>query len=591
MYHFPGCPLIAVQVLKSQGGLIVQKLRSDVRLVDNVPFARLARTDYRRLGAAVDVDAAGASFEKDLWQLFLILFNDDIEDDIAAGVPQHLHQQYYHRMRKDRLSRLWENMIRTKHAASIAQIESPEERAIAYLCSHRVDDACKTLVESGNPHLATLVSQIGRDATSRADMRAQVDSWRTHNVYSEMSEPIRALYELTAGNCLRSDGKPGGFPEDRASTFHLSERFSLDWMQAFGLRLWYGISDDETLENAVSLFHRDLSHGEEPAFPIASTAEDAELGRESPLWVVLKTYALATNKEQRQLEIGSVSLPQAVMPGASSESLIDNRLAFQLFHHLVLSVSSVNGEVHGLVIDQDRAHQLAWDYAWELTILGQFGPSLFVAMHLDDTKEREQAIKTLLSRAAGIIPAPTQADGNPSQLWNVLIDELQVPSSWLWVSKAMYAHARHDYAGEVDALIRAKRWNEAHDTFAHIVAPKTVIERDYATLEALLAGFGESPEKKIRGWSNGGGVYEDFLHLATAKEGRRNQTRLKRLVGALASLGEKVDKSPQSSLEERVAFREISRFIAGCCAREIGNVSRSICNLFFLDFFFVDMGN
>ena len=553
-------------------------MRSDVRLVDNVPFARLARADFRRLSATVDVNASGASLEKDLWQLMLLLFNDDIEDDITAGVPKDMHQKYHHRMRKDRLSRLWESMIRTKHAGNIAQIESPEERAIAYLCCHRVDDACKTLVESGNPHLATLISQIGRDAISRADMQAQVESWRTHNIYSEMSEPIRALYELTAGNCLRSDGKPSGFPEDRAMTFHLSERFSLDWLQAFGLRLWYGISDDDPLENAVSLFHHDLAHGEEPAFPIASTAEDAELGRESPLWVVLKTYALAMNKEQQQLDIGSVTLPQAIMPGASSGSLLNNRLAFQLFHHLVCSVK---GEVKGLVIDQYRAHQLAWDYAWELAVGGQFIQSLFVVIHLDDAKERERAIKTLLSHSSDLIPAPTQADGNPDQMWRVLVDELQIPSSWLWTFKAMYAHAGGDYAAEVDSLIHAKCWNEAHEIFAHIVAPKKVIESDYATLEALLAGFGDSPEKKIRGWANGGGVYEDFLHIATTKEGKRSQARLKRLVGALTTLGERVDKSPQSSLEERVAFREISRFIAGCCAKEIANVSRSICRISF----------
>lgn len=160
-----------------------------------------------------------------MWQLAHILFNDEIEDDISASVPPQLRAKFAHRIKKDRLTRLWESVIRGRHAHTLDAIRSPEERAVHLLCSHRVDEACKTLVDSQNLHLATVVAQIGRDATSRSDIASQIDVWRQNNVLSEMSEPIRALYELAAGNGLRSEGKSGGALEDRASSFFLHRAF------------------------------------------------------------------------------------------------------------------------------------------------------------------------------------------------------------------------------------------------------------------------------------------------------------------------------------------------------------------------------
>ncbi|KAL1959301.1 hypothetical protein VTO42DRAFT_2488 [Malbranchea cinnamomea] len=556
------------EVLTSQSSLLIQKQRAEIRLVDNVPFARLNKADFRRLSGAVQGNDGMATLEKDLWNLTFILFTDDIQDDISAGVPENLQEKYRHRIKKDRLSRLLENMIRTRHATDITRITVPEERAIAYLCSHRVEEACKTLIEAGNPHLATLISQIGRDATTRADIAEQIKSWRSNNILSEMSEPIRALYELMAGNCVRSEGKPSGPLEDRASTFYISERFELDWIQAFGLRLWYAISDDDPLEKAVSLFHHDLCQENEPAYPIAWSEEDKELGRESPLWVVLKAYAVAASEGQHP-EVEPIPIPEAIMPGVASESPVHNRLPFQLLHHLVAVTESKNA----LTINQDRADQLAWDFTWELATAEQYIPALFVVMHLHNAPQRERGIKEILSRAGSWLPPATNPDGTgPHPLWQILTEDLQIPSSWLWVAKAQYAHAHNDYAAEVNALVHAKHWNAAHEIFTHIVAPKAVIERDYPTLNALLSGFGESPEKKIRGWANGGGIYEDFLHLAidvTAGShagSRRDRdgyhVRLKRLVGALKSTG----STSSQSLDERIAFREISKHIAAWCA-------------------------
>lgn len=562
--------------------LNVQKQQSTIDRVDGTPFVRLPKIDLRQFAFAPSQDE-----ERLIWQLANILFNDDIEDDISAGVPPALRSQFAHRIKKDRLTRLWESIIREKHAQALDSMDSAEERAIFLLSCHRVEEACKVLVESQNLHLSTLVAQIGRDATSQAELANQIEVWRQNNVLSEMTEPLRALYELVAGNCLRSEGKTGGALEDRASTFVFTERFELDWIQAFGLRLWYATTEDEPIETAVSKFLDDLGSGVESAFPHPSHEASSRaslqpgsdtLGRESPLWVLLKTYAAIRGDKK----VPRVFFPAAILPESLSGDRLSNRLAFQLHHVLAAAV----GKTDAIQIDQHQADRLVWDYASELIASEQLQLALFAMLHLSKAEDRKRAVQDTLARFGASLPDPTIANGNtPDPAWQYLVTELQLPESWLWVAKALQARASGDAIREVDALIRGKHWNDAHGTFCRVVGPTAVISRDYATLEQLITGFGEGPERKMRGWSSGGGIYEDFLRLATATRGRRDPTRLTRLVNALVSMGDRIrNGSGIDGLEERVAFKEMSRTVAGWITQEDVKV-RHFSQIFYLDSF------
>ncbi|KAJ6048437.1 uncharacterized protein N7446_011120 [Penicillium canescens] len=72
----------------------------------------------------------------------------------------------------------------------------------------------------------------------------------------------------------------------------------------------------------------------------------------------------------------------------------------------------------------------------------------------------------------------------------------------------------------------------------------------------------------MRGWASGGGVYEDFLRLVTAPSGRRDATRLNRLVNALVAMSDRIEGSGMEGLEERVAFKEMSRAVTGWITHE-----------------------
>lgn len=544
--------------------LDVQRQQSAIQRVDGAPFVRMAKIDLAQFPLSSS-NPSQPEGERLVWQLLNILFNNDIEDDISAGVPPRLRKQFIHRIKKDRLTRLWEQIVREKHMQSLDSIRCPVERAVHLICSHRVEEACKTLVESQNPHLATLVAQIGRDATSRADIANQIEVWRQNNVLSEMSEPVRALYELVAGNALLSEGKSSGALEDRASTFGLTDRFDLDWFQAFGLRLWYCISEEEPIEAAVSRFIEDLASGKESAFPHSSREDRTRvqpgsdtLGRESPLWVLLKAFSAVQGR------VDIVQFPASLLPESVSGDRLSNRLSFQLHHVLIATV----GQQKAIKVDQYQTDHLIWDFASELSASGELAHALFVLLHLSQTDDRKRAVQDTLARFAAHLPEPLAADGSADPAWQYLTAELQIPEAWIWVAKALYARDLGDAAREVDCLIRGKHWNDAHATFCRIVAPSTIIEGDYHTLGALVSGFGDGPERKMRGWASGGGVYEDFLRLVNAPRGRRDPTRLNRLVNALVSMGDRIKDSGLQGLEERVAFKEMSRAVAGWVTNE-----------------------
>lgn len=546
--------------------LSVQRQQSVIKSVDGAPLARMANINLTQFALA-----PGPEEERLIWQLTNILFNEDIEDDISAGVPPKLRSQFAHRIKKDRLTRLWERVIRDRHNHKLDRIRSPEERAVHLLCAHRVEEACKVLIDSQNIHLATLVAQIGRDATSRADMAKQIEVWRQNNVLSEMTEPVRALYELIAGNGLRSEGKSGGALEDRASTFVFTERFELDWLQAFGLRLWYGTTEDEPIDAAVSKFLNDLATGLEPAFPHPVRRVDTgtsvqpgsdTVGRESPLWVLLKAHSAVNG----QVKIPTIELPAALLPESLSGDLLNNRLSFQFYHVL----ATIIGQTSVINTNQSQVDRLVWDYASEIIAGGELAPALFVFLHLSRHEDRKRAIQETLARFGAHLPDPTSQDvSGPDSAWHHLTEDLRIPEAWIWVAKALHARDRGDAIREVDYLVRGKNWNDAHETFCRVVGPTTIISRDYQTLDNIVTGFGDSPERKIRGWSSGGGIYEDFLRLATSPRGRRDPTRLSRLVNALVGMGDRVSSGAGiDGLEERVAFKEMSRTLASWITHE-----------------------
>ncbi|KAI9049105.1 hypothetical protein LZ554_006953 [Drepanopeziza brunnea f. sp. 'monogermtubi'] len=507
---------------------------------EGVPSARLPEyfsfDDFFDDGAASNPAAA---HEKLIWQLASVLF-DPIEPPESLQHVPHIQD----RLRKDNLSAFWQKLVDESTSKHVALAQSNEEKAIASLSGHRIPDACGQLVSSGNYHLATLVALIGSKDNIRKDMRQQLDDWQKTQMLAEFSQPVRTVYELLAGNVCVCAGSKG-----EMATFGVSKRFGLDWRQAFGLRLWYAISAKEPLESAVAEFQEDITQDRETATPhswyveqkVPALWDDANLQqREDLLWGLLKLYAY--NNE--------VNVEDVLRPENSQLSPLDVRLTWQLSRALIAS-----GQVQYSDNPDENADRTTLSFAAQLSSEGSWLDAVFVLLHLTSAEARARSIQDHLAQHAGLIGS------EDSQSFATLTQTFQIPAAWIWEAKALYMRSvERNPIGEVECLIKAGSFNEAHRTFARQVAPQAVVELDYNTLRALLLGF-QGKENSIAEWHLGGEIYQDFLELLQSdKKGYAvDDLLLERLLAGLPAV---VQDSRHPSFMETVAIETISGVVA-----------------------------
>ncbi|KUJ21806.1 uncharacterized protein LY89DRAFT_681200 [Mollisia scopiformis] len=482
-----------------------------------------------------------AVHEKLVWQLASILFDEMVIPEELRDVPK-----VKDRLRKDKLSIFWQSLVDEASSKHVALGRDEEEKAIACLSGHKIAEACDLLVNSGDYHLATLVALIGSQDSIRQDMRQQLNDWQKSNVLSEFSQPIRAIYEIISGNVSVCDGQKGDI-ENRTESFIISKRFGLDWRQAFGLRLWYGLSTKEPIDAAVEAFATDLSQDKETAKPVPWYIEQKlpviwedrrRLQRQDLLWGLLKLFSF-----------DNIDLEDILCPENSQLSPLDVRLNWQLCQALTTA-----RHVQFTETDGEKVDRLTLSFAAQLSNEGSWLDAVFVLLHLSHSDARETALQDHLARHAGLIG---EAD---SQAFSTLIQTYKIPADWIWEAKALYMRSvEKDPRAEVECLINAGAYNEAHRTFAKEVAPLAVIELDYTTIRNLILGF-SGKEDTIAEWHLGGEIYTDFLRLLDAeKHGSVDDLVLERLLAGLPAV---LEEARHPSFMETVAIETISGVVA-----------------------------
>jgi nuclear pore complex protein Nup98-Nup96 len=489
-----------------------QKALTTITTREGIPEAHLSTTfkfdDFFDDGNAHDQATA---HEKLVWELAGVLFDDIEVPDDMKDVDGALTL-----LRKEKLSAFWEKLVSQATAEHVAMTKSSEEKAIASLSGHRIADACGHLLHGKDYHQATLVALIGGDETMKKDMKEQLSNWKKSSVLSEFNQPIRAIYELLAGNVCVCDGSKTGPLEDRIESFILSKRFGLDWRQAFGLRLWYATQFSDDIAEAINLFAEDLEQDKETTRPLAWYVEQgipplwddpSRSEREDLLWGLLKLYANP-----------KADLESILRPENAQLSPLDVRLSWQLSNALIAHDKASYGP--NTKEADDKADALTFAFAAQLTTSGRWLDALFVLLHLSSDSARAKSAREHIARHAHLIGTPD------STAFNTLKEELKIPEQWIWECKALHQRACAVGAGaiggdsgdsrvEVMCLLKAELYAEAHRVLAANVAPTCVIERDYDSLRTLLAGF-RGKEGGIGEWTLGGEVYSDFLLLQEA---------------------------------------------------------------------------
>ncbi|KAL7622513.1 hypothetical protein AAE478_008020 [Parahypoxylon ruwenzoriense] len=511
-------------------------------LVGNVPTVRLnPKTTLKDFSAGSNGKNSAEEHERLVWELASVLF-----DNVKISMDLQSDPDAPEKLRRENLSRFWERMVEEETNKAIAMAGSSEEKALASLSGHRVAEACKHLLDGKNFRLATLISLIGTNDTVKKDAREQMKEWQSANVLSEFSQPIRALYEMLSGNVCACDGIKGAL-ENRTESFLISKRFGLNWQQAFGLRLWYAISMEESIAGAVEKYKEDVEQDRELppttwfiGHGIKTIWSDPDREqREDLLWGLLRLYS----KDQ-------VGLEAVLRPENSQLSPLDYRLCWQLGQALTST-----GQVSFGKNAAEKADAATVSFASQLTNEGSWLEATFVWLHLTDPDARSKAIQDHLCRHAGLI-------GNEdSSSFKKLTTDFKIPRQWIWHAKALFMRSvKRDSTAEVQCLLRAGSWAEAHRTFVKEVAPAAIIERDFDGLADLLKQF-EGHHSRVPDWNVGGEVYKAFLQLMGYH--RRAEHPTPTLVNALLEgLPAMQGNTPQAGITEYAALTEMAAEVA-----------------------------
>ena len=481
-----------------------------------------------------------ASNEKAIWTLAHILFDsiDTFPQELKAGMTAEQIMQYEGRLKQEALGAFWSEHLANTIEQQLGLAQTSEEKALLYLTVNNIDRACEVLVAAKDFKLATLVAQLPGDQQSRIVMSEQVQVWLKRKDWSEMSEPVRALYSVIAGQvCTVAGTGPKTAAEDRANTFCISEQFNLTWMQSFALRLFFG--GHGSIAEAVDDYTKDLESGAEkvPATPSWQQA-DTVAGREDTLLGLLR------------LSVSEVDLELLFDAQTVSGSAFNTRVAWQLAMYFVAKGIAKS-------FPSQKLDQLTLNFATELEVADQFITAVWVLLHMRDQSVREKAIAAIINRNAAKIHAPGQGASN---VFAQLTDDFFIPADIIWQAKAQHARAvERDANLQTVFLINAGASEEAHAVLSNTLGPTAIIEEDYDSLRQILTLFQNSLPY---GWEKSGQVFEDFvtlLHMPTkAKHSKEGRAVMERLSAGLEIMREGENTM---SLEQRVAIVEMMRVL------------------------------
>jgi nuclear pore complex protein Nup98-Nup96 len=525
---------------------------TDIRLDEfGIPFAeinvKVSFNSFTELSWSQDPKD---QHERSVWKLASVLWDPMPSVPVYGDSSSELDRYVQKKRRKELLSQLLEELVEKdadRHAQSASTIE---EAAFAHLSAHRIEQACAVLFEGGDYRLATLLPMLGGDKSVRRRIGKQLEHWRNKGVLSEISIPVRSLYELIAGETCFSEGTKGP-AEDAVPSFFIAQHFGLDWKRVLGLKLWYGCFEEEGITNLVQNYEDDFSRHPNRVFrpkPWYLNVHDNGEDVLDILWGLLRVYA------DEDLPLEEVLQPVSIGPNK-----IDYRLSWQL--RTILAARGVRD------FAGTKAEQTTTDFAGGLENAGLWEWALFVVMHIQDADARGAAIKNLIGRHVDVIE-----DGGKLDFLEKI---LRIPRSWIYEAKALQARHAGDHLQEAEYLISATAWTEAHKTILTQVAPEAIISGNLDKLRKILGKFGETVQPE--GWGLGGHVYLDFIRLrelertSSPKHHSERREVARRLLGTLKNMERK-------AFLQNIAVREMAGIVGSFVLKQddmVGSISQS----------------
>lgn len=414
--------------------LKIRKDETQIDISDGFPAAHtLSDVVFAGLANLVD-ESSIAPQERAIWRLCSALFDcvDLNWSQYTQGIPADQIEALTPRIRMDALGAFWSEVVASSVQDGLKRTRTAEEKALLHLTQNDIVAACEALIGGKDFKLATLIAQLPGTAQSRAMMKSQIEAWRSRNEWSEMSDPVRALYGILAGDIYIVKGKDGP-SENRVADVNIAEKFGLSWQQSFALRLYFG--GDPTIASAVQAYIDDLKNKRERVQPITTWRNGTKTAD-----ILMELLRLAA---------GQPDVSQLFNPLVVSGSGVHNRLTWQLALHLT---TQDHCDLSNFDLDQ-----LTYAYATELEDVGHLVGSTWVLLHINDPAAREKAVIAQLNRHGDKISTTPREEGKQSYFEQLTHDN-QIPSKFVWRAKALWAKGGlNDSALQTEWLLRVSQ--------------------------------------------------------------------------------------------------------------------------------------
>jgi len=454
--------------------------------------------------------------EVNAWTLGQALFDIQPTPTDIASLQESAKESYVTIGRRVRCCNWLSRVTKPQLDADLARVSESgkvEDAIFPLLVSNKRQKATVASVQSGNPRLATLLSQSCRGSRPLTGVLEQLRLSMTGGA-DDMPTYYRKIYALLSG-ALTMNVAPRGKQQAIVSD-------GLDWRRTFGLYLWFNDTPGTNLQEAVDAYVLAMTKSKTVARPVPwyqnSTGPS---GSEPPHFdFQFQLISLLTQP--------TMSLEDALNPLGMTPSPFDSRQGW-LFYMLLSRSLHLSG-----FRSETSYTKICEDFIFQLECLGLWEWAVFVALHYESAESRERTVRQLLERHVDLPTRDTRVDDRlsnedlsrwtgESEKSSFVVKTLCVPEEWLWVARANRAKYNGDLSLEVFSLIKGGEHQKGHALILSSLAPTFVLQDDLVTLGSLLAMVDQS---KVTMWSTGGAIYQKYLDCCSDSEGKLGRIRL-----------------------------------------------------------------
>lgn len=426
------------------------------------------------------------SQEQKVWELASILFD-------SMSIPYKVEKKdvesvLIKKQRHQKLCKWIVSQISDEINSKLDLTPEVNEKIFLHLAINDIVGATKLSIESGNGHLAILVTLLGSNDPRVRDLASlQLSKWKA--IGAKVDSSIIKIYQLLTG-C----------PFDSKCLIDVSCQFS--WLVNLGLQLFYGDIDGYTLEKLVQDFFENPHIGTNPeAHDITSC--------------ILRLFA---NKGRSETIFGNLKLL-----GIST----DVRLPW-----FFIQILKSNGDYK---FSDDLCDRVTLQFVEQLKINQMFNEALFTLSFLNSDYAAKKQADLLISTEINFFAKPSNEQ---------VLQRLNIPPKIVYQALALSDKYNNDYLSETRNLLKAECFSLAEQVIVSKVAPSLIIkssenEEGLNTLRQLLSVF---PAYEMKNWEKSLGVFDCYLKFILDKDTSR--TLMEKLVQGLPILyGEQTDSN------------------------------------------------